>query len=291
VESSSPSPVPPKQPSHPQNAVHSPAPAKDLLASLYQHLPVLVVHMTSDGMVLHCNPEVTRVTGYAESELVGKNFWGLLFPGRLFAQVPKFISAIHPVQALAKDVAMTLRTRDGHERTVAFSRFIYEGPTSLGGGGGSSPEDKTRSIVCIGNDLTDRLLDSDKPSQLNAEPASNVAPTASTVEGELVTPLAITPPLPTPGENATAAIQQVHEFLTEMDARVIALVNAFSEGEMESLATIAAGLRNGAHACGLLDFCSRAEHLRVAATSGAMAQVTTLVHEIVTMCRPAERSA
>jgi PAS domain S-box-containing protein len=286
VESSSPSPVPPKPPSHPQNAAHLPAPAKDILASLYQHLPVLVVHMTSDGVVLHCNPEVTRVTGYVESELVGKNFWGLLFPGRLFAQVPKFISAIHPVQALAKDVAMTLRTRDGHERTVAFSRFSHEGPASPGG----SSDDKARSIVCIGNDLTDRLLDSDKPSQLNAEPASNLAPASSTVEGELVTPLAITPPLPTAGENAAAAVQQVHEFLTEMDARVIALVKAFSEGEMDSLATIAAGLRNGAHACGLLDFCSRAEHLRMAATSGAMAQVTTLVHEIVTLCRPAERS-
>jgi len=230
--------------------------------------------MKSDGTVLHCNPETVRVTGYAEGELVGKNFWAVLFPGRLFAQVPKFISAIHPVQALAKDVAMTLRTKAGQERTVAFSRFVHET------GGGS---EAGRSVVCIGNDLTDRLLDSDKGNQLNAEPAG----VGNVVEGDVVTPLAITPPAPpaTPGENVTAAIQQVHEFLTQVDTRVEALEKAFSDGEMESVAKIAAGLSSGAHACGLLSFSTRAESLRMAATSGMVTQMVTLVEEIVGICR------
>ena len=231
--------------------------------------------MTTDGTVLHCNPEAARVTGYGEEELVGKNFWAMLFPGRLFAQVPKFISAIHPVQALAKDVAMTLRTKEGQERTVAFSRFVHDMP------GGHGAEGK-RSMVCIGNDLTDRLLESDK-GQLNVTPADATA-MGDAVDGELVTPLAITP-APIGGEHAAAAIQQVHEFLTEVEGRVAALEKAFSDGEMTSIALIADGLYNGAHACGLLTFSTRAERLRAAAATGAAMEVVTLVNEIVGLCK------
>jgi PAS domain S-box-containing protein len=245
---------------------------------LYQHLPVLVIHMTTDGTVLHCNPEALRVTEYSEEELVGKNFWGMLFPGRLFAQVPKFISAIHPVQALAKDVAMTLRTKEGKERTVAFSRFVHD---TAGVDGAES-----RSVVCIGNDLTDRLLDSDK-GHLNALPADatalNGAPEGD-VEGEVVIPLAITP-APMGGEHAAAAIQQVHEFLTEVEVRVAALEKAFLDGEMTSIVSIAEGLQSGAHACGLLSFSTRAERLRSAAMNGAAKEVVGLVNEIVGLCK------
>jgi len=251
-----------------------------LLANLYQHLPVLVIHMTTDGTVLHCNPETLRVTGYSEEELVGKNFWGMLFPGRLFAQVPKFISAIHPVQALAKDVAMTLRTKVGKERTVAFSRFVHD---TAGGDG-------TRSVVCIGNDLTDRLLESDK-GHLNALPADATALTGEAgvvpegdVEGEIVIPLAITP-APLGGEHAAAAIQQVHEFLTEVESRVSALEKAFLDGEMSSIVSIAEGLQSGAHACGLLTFSTHAERLRSAAMNGAAKEVVGLVNEIVGLCK------
>jgi hypothetical protein len=55
---------------------------------------------------------------------------------------------------------------------------------------------------------------------------------------------------------------------------------------MVHLAGIAAGLRTGAHACGLLNFSTRAEQLRAAATRGALEQVSTLVQQIVTMVKP-----
>ena len=280
--------MPPTPPSHPTGSPspnpgigQSGSPGRDLLANLYQHLPVLVIHMTTDGTVLHCNPEAVRVTGYGEAELVGKNFWGMLFPGRLFAQVPKFISAIHPVQALAKDVAMTLRTKAGQERTVAFSRFVHDLPGGIGGGHGG---EGARSVVCIGNDLTDRLLESDK-GHLNALPADATAlGAAGDVEGEVVIPLAITP-APMGGEHAAAAIQQVHEFLTEVEVRVASLEKAFSDGEMMSIASIAEGLHSGSHACGLLAFSTRAERLRAAALTGAAKEVVVLVNEIVGLCK------
>ncbi len=262
----------------------SPArPSAELLAELYRHLPVLVVHLTLDGTVLHCNPEVARVTGYGEAELFGRNFWSVLFPGRLFAQVPKFISAMQPFQAIANDIPMTLRTQDGKERVIAWSRFSHEEGT------GSGVE---KSIICIGKDLTDRLLDSDnvdQPARIQGKGSIAFGPpigNVGTVDGDIIMPLAISPPAPIPGENGGAAIQQVHEFLTQIHVRVEAMESAFLRGEIASVAGIAAGLRNGAHACGLLDFSTRAEHLRQAATSGTLENVTSLVQEIVTLCRP-----
>ena len=139
-----PSPPPPPTPPHPPFPPTPPAPPADLLAELYRQLPMLVVHLTADGIVLHCNPETVRVTGYLTGELVGKNFWATLFPGRLFAQVPKFIPASWSGMGgegggaaggdgaagvwggpppLMRDRPMTIRTRSGEERVVAFTRF------------------------------------------------------------------------------------------------------------------------------------------------------------------------
>ncbi len=261
------------------------------------NLPVVVVHLTMDGVVLHCNPEAVRVTGYSEAELVGKNFWALMFPGRLFVQVPKFISAVHPVQVLMNDVPMTMRTREGKERVIAWTRFAHEESV------GSSGEANLRSMICVGKDLTDRLVDADNAGQPEKGASGQAGGALSemtgvfgprvgnggTVDGDVVTPIAISPRVPLPAENGTTAIQQVHEFLEGMDGRVAALESALFYGELANLALIAEGLSSGAHACGLLDFSTSTEELRKAATLGEMQQVTNLVNEIVSMCRTQEK--
>ena len=119
-----------------------------------------MVHLTIDGIVLHCNPETSRITGYEESQLVGKNFWALLFPGRLFAQVPKFISSTAP-SPLLKDTPLTIRTKGGEPRIIGFTRFIHTPAAATGCFRHTAP----RTVVCIGVDLTDRLLAADKQDQ------------------------------------------------------------------------------------------------------------------------------
>ena len=140
------------------------SPPSAFLADVYRCLPFLVIHTTTDGTVLHCNPETLRTTGYEETELVGKNLWAILFPGKLFAQVPRFISLIQPA-ALLRDVPMTIKTKRGDERVIAFTRHMHGGSASVNGGGGVDVSDTaggTRSFICIGVDLTDRLLDADR---------------------------------------------------------------------------------------------------------------------------------
>ena len=112
------------------------SPPLAFLTDVFRHVPFLVIHVSTDGIVLHVNPEALRVTGYLEQELIGQNLWTLLFPGRLFAQVPRFISLISP-SPLLKDVPMTIRTRNGEERIIAWSRYQHNGGT--GGGGAGRP--------------------------------------------------------------------------------------------------------------------------------------------------------
>lgn len=265
-----------------------PPPPAQLLESIYRHMPVMVVVLTANGRVLYANPAAIRVTGYSQSELVGQNFWGMLFPGRLFAQVPRFISAVHPAGVLASDVAMVLKAKDGKERVVAWSRINQESA----GLNVPGPTDTAPAIICYGTDLTDRLNVADAQAAAAGIPKDDglFGPhigNAGTVDGEIITPIAISPPiLPSDTGQGGAAIQQVHDFLVGIEEKVEALETAFTLGEMQNLAGIAAGLHNGAHACGLLNFSTRAEQLHAAANKGALEQVSALVHQIVAMVKP-----
>jgi hypothetical protein len=183
---------------------------------------------------------------------------------------------------------MVIKTKDGQERVVAWSRINQE----RAGLNVPGPTESAPAIICFGTDLTDRLNAADAETAAGnvrkpGEDFNKGAEAAPPVDGDIVTPLAISPPI-LAGDNGNplAAIQQVHEFLTSIEERVEALETAFSQGEMGHLAGIAAGLRMGAHACGLLSFSTRAEQLHVAASRGALEQVSTLVHQIVTMVKP-----
>lgn len=289
----SPAGVAGKTPTFPDHQSSDPEQLAFLL-SLYEQMPMLVVRIRADGVVLQINPEATRVTGYRAEELLGHNFWAMMFPGRLFSQVPKFISAVDP-SPLLRDMPMTLRTKCGTERTIAWTRFVLN----------SGPEGKT--WVCIGSDLTDRLLESDKLgnvvvtggnagavqdkdtgtllSPLNDIGQSSEENLLKPVAGDFVQPLAISPPLLSIGADGGQAIQDVHEFLMQVETRIGALEQAFLQGQMGHVASLSDMLRNGAHACGLLAFSSAAQRLHSAANTGALDAVTMRVQELVGMAK------
>lgn len=272
-------------------------PPAQFLADVYRHLPFLVVHLSNDGIVLNCNPATAITTGYEEMELIGRNFWGTLFPGKLFAQVPRFISPTAP-NPLLHDTPMTIRTRNGHERTIAFTRFVHAP---------SSPADPTdtglRTMVCIGVDLTDRLLQSDLPFKQNfadAEtlPFGTCVGNGGAIDGDVVTPIEISPPSPLSGLAAgefgdtaasAEAIRQVHEFITQIDARMEALQASLEKGEMSALASLADNLHAGARACGLLEFSARARRLEQAAALLEIAPVESLIGEMLDLYQPHRR--
>ncbi len=256
------------------------------LADVYRHLPFLVVHVTTDGTVLHCNPEALRVTGYGEAELVGKNFWATLFPGKLFAQVPKFISLINPSSALLKDVPMTLRTKAGSERVIAWTRYVHvSGMVDMQDAG-------MRSFICVGVDLTDRLLDADR-AKLPESLTDNGTPgfmafgphvgNAGAIEGEIVTPLAITPRVPD-RSGMPCAIEQVREGLARIETHFNCVQGAFMEGEMKAVEAFREALRSGANGKGAELFMRR-DGAEIKANAGTLGVIQLKVGELLKLYR------
>lgn len=221
---------------------------------MYRQLPFMVVHMTTDGTVLHANPETYRTTGYGEAELLGKNFWAVLFPGKLFAQVPRFISLLQP-SPLLKDVPMTIRTSAGHERVLAFSRYLHGGAAS---GANAGP----RTFICVAVDITDRLLDAERSqlpeisaadfSEFDGIEKGGVLPfgpasgAGGTMENDLVTPLAITPRAPKPTGDAASPIEQARDSLARAEMHMSCVQSTFSESELHTLTAMVDALENQA---------------------------------------------
>ncbi len=267
-------PTPPSRP--------PPAP---FLAELYRHLPFLVVHLTVDGIVLHCNPMTTAITGFPETYLVGRNFWAVMFPGKLFAQVPRFISPIAATPLLS-DTPMTLKRRDGAERIVAFTRFVHA-PC------GDPSDSGLKTMVCIGVDLTDRLTNADRektaPGQNDPGSLGPQVGNGGTIDGEVVTPIAISPPSPiytsTSGGGATEAsaeaIRQAHEHLAQIDARMAALLEAVKRGDAGALSAVSRGLESGGRSGGALDFSARALALEHAAALCDAAPLQAMIGEML----------
>jgi PAS domain S-box-containing protein len=287
-------------------------PPSAFLADVYRYLPFLVIHTTTDGTVLHCNPETLRTTGYEEAELIGRNLWAVLFPGKLFAQVPKFISLVQPA-ALLRDVPMTIKTKLGDERVIAFTRHMHGG---AGGGTGADVSDTAggaRSFICIGVDLTDRLLDADRaqlPEQefmapelasenAGSESSGGVVPfgphigNAGTVDGEVVTPIAISPRSPrgaggtgVGGAGSNGSVDQVREGLAKVETHMSSVRAAAMEGEIHVVKTVTEALKQRRSEMSALQFIVRGEWLLPELQGKAMGGIRARVDELLTLYRP-----
>lgn len=255
---------------------------------------MLVVQLTADGVVQQCNPEVSRATGYAFSELVGRNFWALLFPGRLFAQVPRFVSAVNP-NPLLRDMPLTLRTKGGQERTIAWTRFFVPAERSAGEDAGAGQA--KRSLVCVGVDLTDRLLDSDKLPNLvvgsgptvdeGGRPGTTVQSGRESggevVEGTFVTPLAVSPPAINVGEDGGQSIKDVQEHLGQVIERAASLQQTYEQSQSAPPSSLPA--TGGEDRGGALRFALAADRMHTLDSMGSIEQLVQCVDELVTLCK------
>ena len=253
------------------------------LADVYRNLPFLVVHLTTDGTVLHCNPETLKITGFTEAELIGKNFWATLFPGKLFAQVPRFISLLNPMSALLKDVPMTLRTRQGSERVVAWTRYVHAAP------GVGSQDNSVKTFICIGVDLTDRLQDADRaklPEALTDDGTQGFIPfgphvgNAGAIEGEIVTPLAITPRVPD-RTGVPCAIEQVREALSRVETHYNCLQGAFLDAEIKTTEALRATL----YVAGAFELMTQRDVTEIKAAADTIGTIKVKVGDLLKLYR------
>lgn len=116
---------------------------KDYLNSILQESPLLVCCLEPGGKALFVNRSCEKVSGYHAKELIGKNWWKILYPGEDYKQVREFFSRLK--KGNVRDYEMVLTTRSGEKRTIIWnSNNRYD------------EKEKLVEIICVGNDITER---------------------------------------------------------------------------------------------------------------------------------------
>lgn len=116
---------------------------REYSAQIIDAAPVMIRVLDREGITLFANPAVTRLTGYSPEELIGTNWWQLLYPGDQHAQVDRILPRI--MSGDVQSYQMTLTTQSGDTRTIAWTsvcRFDERGEVA--------------NIIGIGNDVTER---------------------------------------------------------------------------------------------------------------------------------------
>ena len=116
---------------------------KEYTSRIVEQTPALIAGVTSDGITAFINPAVTRVTGYAAQEIVGTPWWQTLYPGEEYQQVEQLFADME--QANVSDYEMTLTTRAGERRVVAWNSIKHE-----------DEHNNLIEIIGFGNDITER---------------------------------------------------------------------------------------------------------------------------------------
>ena len=94
---------------------------RDYTGRIIERTPGLVVGLSPDGITRFTNPAVEKTTGYSPEDLIGKNWWNTLFPGKSEKQVEQLrqLKAKGP----ARNVELELTTLFGEKRIVAWSNI------------------------------------------------------------------------------------------------------------------------------------------------------------------------
>jgi PAS domain S-box-containing protein len=116
---------------------------RDYIDQIIRETPALVVGIAPEGMTTFVNPSAARHTGYSQEELIGKDWWQLLYRGDDFRQVEQFFRDLE--KGPVRDYEMVLTTKTGGKRTVSWnslSKFDESG--------------RLTELIGFGNDITER---------------------------------------------------------------------------------------------------------------------------------------
>ena len=117
---------------------------QDYSARILDGIPAAICVIARDGITRFVNPAAQRITGYRWEEIVGKNWWRVLYPGEQYHDVDRLFDEF--AKGDVRDYPMVMTVKDGSQRTISWTslnRFDEDG--------------KLTEIVGIGNDVTERI--------------------------------------------------------------------------------------------------------------------------------------
>ncbi len=103
----------------------SPVETAEWYRQLVEAVPNILCIIAPSGKTIFVNSYVARVTGYAPSELIGKNWWGIFYPGEERAQVEQLFQEFE--QGDVQDYEMVLTTKNGSKRTLSWTSVNVRG--------------------------------------------------------------------------------------------------------------------------------------------------------------------
>jgi PAS domain S-box-containing protein len=105
--------------------------------------PTVIVGISIEGITTFVNQAIRTVAGYEPAELIGKQWWHVLYPGDEYRQVEKLFEDLEESGVI--DYEMTLTTKSGEKRCVSWNSVNRVNEQS-----------ELVEIIGIGIDVTDR---------------------------------------------------------------------------------------------------------------------------------------
>lgn len=128
---------------------------KEYVGFIVSTAPNLICGIAPDGTTISANQMVANVTGYPLDQIIGRNWWELLYPGEEYAQVVQLFEDFRKGPVV--NYEMTLTTRTGEKRVVSWNTINR-----------CDSKGEVVEIIKIGADITEKKKMSED-LRINAE--------------------------------------------------------------------------------------------------------------------------
>ncbi len=116
---------------------------RDYSAKVVAGVPAIICGIAADGTTTFMNPACKQITGYSAGELVGRNWWQVLYPGDEYRQVEELFREFE--RGDVHDYEMRLTGKGGEKHVILWSSLNRYDVT-----------DRIVEIIGFGNDITGR---------------------------------------------------------------------------------------------------------------------------------------
>ena len=116
---------------------------RDFSTGIIEGTPAIICGIAPDGTTMFVNPAGEGVTGYATSDIIGRKWWGVLYPAGEYGQVERLFEELE--KGDVRDHETVLTRKDGEKRTVAWSSVSRQDEKGI-----------TVETIWFGHDVTER---------------------------------------------------------------------------------------------------------------------------------------
>lgn len=110
---------------------------------LIERSPSLICGIYPDGIIKFVNPMVEKVTGYAKSDMIGKNWWELFYPGNQYGQVKDLLNNLE-TNTMSEYIS-TITCEDKSERDISWTLLLKK-----------DGQNQVEEIIQFGHDITEQ---------------------------------------------------------------------------------------------------------------------------------------